>query len=389
MISSPMTPIRTASFLALAVVAALAVLALDVSPAACQQGAAPVSANPEIIRLLNQIEQIEARISQLQQRYDGATDPIERTLLDKEIRNLRAEQERIFDDIKKIQEQDYNAAIEQIKVRYEQRIEEIERRKSNKRREAIAEFERILQESPQTRMAPDLLYRLAQLYFEEANETFDRQMKEWGEQVDRLMEQGIETEIPEPRRDYNKSIEIYRHLITNYPDYAFIDGAYYLLAFCLGEMDQFDEANEIFADLIEKVPDSRFVPEAYVRMGEYYFQMENYNAAIERYEHVLQYEDSNFFDKALYKLGWCYYLMDDFGVAIDHFLQVITFYEERRGAGGGVSEDMRKESLDYIAISFADDKIHGGPDAARSFIDGQGAPEWGFDVLYKLSLIHI
>ena len=49
-----------------------------------------------------------------------------------------------------------------------------------------------------------------------------------------------------------------QRLITEYPDYRLVDGAYYLLGYCLGEQGEEDGSLSIFQDLVAQVPNSQF-----------------------------------------------------------------------------------------------------------------------------------
>ena len=56
--------------------------------------------------------------------------------------------------------------------------------------------------------------------------------------------------------DQAQSIALYQQLITGFPDYKFIHGMYYLLAYCLGEMGQGEEAVAAYRALIDRFPKS-------------------------------------------------------------------------------------------------------------------------------------
>ncbi len=228
---------------------------------------------------------------------------------------------------------------------YEDHIEALEVEERSKRSNAIAAFEAFLKKHPRDpTYTPDAMFRLAELYFERSNDDYFVAMRAF-EKDDRL---------PQPRQSYPASIKLYEQLIAEFTDYRLLDGAYYLLGYCLGEQGEEERGTEIFLQLVERFPKSRFVVETWTRLGEYYFDGNKLEQAIAAYQHVLDYKDSAFFDKALYKLGWSYYRLDRFEEAILRFSALVDFSDERKKAGGAGGE-LRAEALQYLGISFADE----------------------------------
>ena len=80
--------------------------------------------------------------------------------------------------------------------------------------------------------------------------------------------------------------------------------------------------------------------------------------AADAYARAATFKDHPLYDKAIYKLGWTYYRMDGFDKAVDAFVQLVDFYD-RKSKEAGEEEaggDLRTEALQYMAISFADEK---------------------------------
>ncbi len=239
---------------------------------------------------------------------------------------------------------------------YDQEIKGLEIIERERRDEALAAFEEFLRKYPNhPRYTPDVLYRLAELYFEKSNddhllaeEAFDRQME--------LYNLGRIPEQPEtPERNYDKSVGLFQRLLTDFPDYRYVDGAYYLLGFCLNSMGKEEEAKRAFEDLIRVAPESRFVAEAWVRIGEYYFDYNQLPAAISAYANALNYPDNPFYDKALYKLAWAYYRADRFEDAISSFKDLVRYADKKKAETGKSGSELREEAIEYLSISLSEE----------------------------------
>jgi hypothetical protein len=125
-----------------------------------------------------------------------------------------------------------------------------------RRMEAIKEFEAWIKRHPKDRRwRPDILFRLAELYYEKATVDFQYASVQRQEAVlqirKRARELGRELpEPPEPQIDYSISIAYYRKLINEFPDYENIGVVYYLLGYCLREMSK--QAEEVAPLVAEK-----------------------------------------------------------------------------------------------------------------------------------------
>ncbi|MDR0966557.1 MAG: tetratricopeptide repeat protein, partial [Myxococcales bacterium] len=267
---------------------------------------------------------------------------------------------------------------------YERAITDIEIFERQERRDAIAVFEDFLKRYPDDpRFTPDAMFRLAELYYEKTNDDYQMEMARFEEQY-RLAEEGKLSAFPrEPRENYQPSIALYQQLITTFPAYALNDASHYLLGYCLEKQGEFTESRDAFNRLIAKYPISRFVPEAWIRIGEYYFDAVNEPNALrlsaEAYTKAIAFPDHPLFDKALYKLGWVYYRLDDFDNAVETFVKLLDHYAARQAAAddgetmdGG---DLKNEALQYMAISFADDRW-GSIDRAEALFQRLGERPW-------------
>ncbi|WP_224249757.1 tetratricopeptide repeat protein [Hyalangium gracile] len=307
---------------------------------------------------------------------------------------LRTYEEEARDFRREVQllvERKYEEKRSGLAASYEKVIGELEIKERKERLDAIARFEEFLRRYPQEpRYTPDVMFRLAELYYERSSDEHLTALRDYEEKLKALPE-GAEPP-PEPEATFAPSIAIYQRLILDFPNYRLNDAAWYLLGYCMEKQGQFDESRATYQELIARYPKSRFATEAWVRIGEYWFDSYSdplaLTKAAEAYEAATQDKTHPLYDKALYKLGWTYYRMDRFDEAVDRFLTLADFYEAQKQAqgeeaGGG---DLREEALQYVAVSLADETWGGLPKAQALFAQ-RGPRPYEADIYRRLGNI--
>ncbi len=249
----------------------------------------------------------------------------------------------------------YRLKVAQINEAYNRDINAQTAISRSQRADAIVAFEQFIGRNPRNaRYTPDALFRLAELRFEKVNDDFNIADEQYQDQLNLYDAGKLADRPPEPARDYTQTIATFQRLIDEWPDYRQLDGAYYLIAFCVLQEGDEERARDLFLTLIEQQPESRFVPEAWIRVGEYYFDQGDLLKAREAYAQAMRTPDSKFYDKALYKLAWTYYRQDDFGGAIERFKQLVEYSDAQEARTGRSGSVLRSESVQYIAISLAE-----------------------------------
>ena len=246
---------------------------------------------------------------------------------------------------------------------YEKSIRDLEILERRERLDAIAAFEEFLSRYPNdSRYTPDVMFRLAELYYEKSSDDQTLAMRDYEEQLKKLDPEKNITPPPEPKVNFSNSIALYRKLISVFPSYKLNDASYYLLGYCEEKQEDFETARKSYEALIAAYPTSKFTTEAWVRIGEYLFEAYDVPNALAKaadaYEHAIKDTKHPLYDKALYKLGWVYYRMDRFDDAVAQFIGLVDFYEAeaKRKKEDVVGGDLRNEALQYTAISFVDEK---------------------------------
>jgi cellulose synthase operon protein C len=287
----------------------------------------------------------------------------------------------------------YQEKIKQINAKYDQQIDLDDREARDRRRDAIAMFEAFLLKYPNDkRWTPDAMFRLAELYYEKSAEEY----LDADEAYKKAIDSPNPPTTPPPRVDYTPTINLYRRLLTEFPNYRFLDATYYLLGFCLGEMGEDAQAkqallalvcankykpldtpappeaplkiaakgsstgttatdDEVYKACVPVRKDSKFLPEAWTRVGEFHFdQPTELKLAIAAFRKVLTFKDSPYYDRALYKLAWSYYRDNRFPEAVREFDNLVRYADQRTAEGKKVGSDLRPEAVQYLGVSFAE-----------------------------------
>ncbi len=199
---------------------------------------------------------------------------------------------------------------------------------------AIAIYDIILTNFPESDLADDALYNKAYL------------LGEMGEE--------------------EASQDIYRELVDKYPESNYIPEAFMRLA-------------EFY-----------FQP----RLGQGREEtIRNLNKAAQLYKNVLKFKDSPRYPDALYKLGWTYYRLaganpNYYNDAILYFTLVVQDIEKFKNLdpeGKYIRANIKPEALQYIAACFVDTSYApNGVKKARNYIENLGKPQFGVDILSNM-----
>jgi cellulose synthase operon protein C len=311
--------------------------------------------------------------------------------LERAVRAFEEEAKGFRTEVQGIVRKDFDDRRRFLADHYEQAIQDLEVLERNEREAAITRFEEFLARYPDDpRYTPDAMFRLAELYYEKANDDFDGAIAGHREEARRALAEGRDPP-PEPVKSYAPSIALYQRLITGFPDYRFTHGIYYLLAYCLGEMGQGEEAQVAYATLIERYPDSAFVPEAWVRLGDWHFdevKADSLQRAADAFAKMYAYPEHPLHARAIYKLGWTYYRMDDFAHAVQAFAKLLDHYSAvARKTGEKPGGDVWPEAIQYTAVSFADERW-GSVAKARAFFAELGGRPYEAEVYARLGDVY-
>lgn len=292
--------------------------------------------------------------------------------------------------MRSIAKREYEIRTSDLERRYAQRIAKAESNQTKLRGDTIALLENFLVNHPNHQtFTPDAMYRLADLYLDQANDEVDQ----------RLAAQEAAGDVASQDQaaimaDYTRSISLWEQVLTRFPSYRQTPSTMYLLAYYTKTKDD-RRSLQIFLALAcankykwdgtpQPVPtkqeaikrvearslrdpysdctgypdaDLELIRHAWVRgvADEHFSVAGELDDAIAAYNKVANGgKESPLYAEALYKLAWSYYKRDFLREAIIAFDSSVKLYDETVAAGGVPPLELRDESIQYIAVAFTD-----------------------------------
>ena len=267
---------------------------------------------------------------------------------------------------------------------------------------AKARFESFLASYPSAESAPHVMFRLAELYYEDAEEEFLLADQRYMALLETMDLAEMEEPPPAPKKDYGKAVALYERIIGDHQDYASLDGVYYMLGYCYTEVNSTDPQPEkglaALTELVDRFPDSEFNNDANMKLGETYFDNSLNEKAIVHYQRIVDSgEDARHYDKGLYKLAWSHYRAansetpDEYVQALTLFVKLLD-YSRRMQLSTGKTSAIEPEAVQYMAISFADmgfnqkeNPVH----VAERFFQSVGEREFELEIFERLAEVLI
>jgi len=190
-----------------------------------------------------------------------------------------------------------------------------------------------------------------------------------------------------------QAIETYRKILADYPWYERNDQVLYQMARAHDELAQPEEAMRAVERLISEYPDSRYVDEVFFRRGEYYFVRRQYLDAEESYLSVVGIgESSPFYELALYKLGWSLYKQELYEEALHHYIALLDYklstgYDFDAGGGEDNEEEERRVADTFRVISLSFSNL-GGPEVLNTYFSVRGNRSFEDRIYQNLAEFH-
>ena len=275
---------------------------------------------------------------------------------------------------------------------FSEAVAALQEKQSLVRQQKIQKLEELLEANPYDPDKADLFFRLAETYWEESHYQYLRSRMDYDKAYEEYEEGRLSEKPVEPREDYTQSLDYYRKIVAQFPDYARIDEIYYYLG--LGALKAGKSAGDralqkegvvYFQKLVQDYSYSRFIADAHLKLGEYYFENNSLYYAKVNYEKIVNnYKTSAMYNYALYKLGWVYFNLREFRKAIETFQAVV---EEISAQGTSQKIEFKEQALNDLVVSFAE--VENGWEEAREYFMKVIGEERTYDKLRKLADLYV
>jgi len=207
--------------------------------------------------------------------------------------------------------------------------------------------------------------RLANLYWEKAESYF---MQAYSDAMDKEQmeaeKSGDQAAIDEANRKRDlllesqkdwrrKAVKIFQEIEQKYPDYDRLDMVLFYLGNFSAQMGDNEAGYGYYTRLVTNFPESKYIPDALVNMGEYYFQKDEFDTAVEFYKRLEKFTDSRMYPFAVYKMAWCHYNMGEYEDAFKKFVEVIQYAMKMEASGQGPKIGLKSEAQKDIVLAYS------------------------------------
>src|ERR1041385_5783892 len=166
-----------------------------------------------------------------------------------------------------------------------------------------------------------------------------------------------------------EAIALYKKLLAEYPQYKDSDQVLYQMARAYDELGRTEEAMETMERAIKANPNSVHFDEVQFRRGEYFFTRRKFRDAENAYSAITNLgAHSSYYELALYKLGWTFYKQDLYEEAVQNYMALLDY---KVSTGYNFDEKHEKEDERRVADTFRAVSLSfmnlGGPDAVQQY----------------------
>lgn len=175
----------------------------------------------------------------------------------------------------------------------------------------IAALYKLSQQNKRSQNRGEIWLRLGERYVEKARLSEFRSQAEYDKKLKDFQDKktGIKPKLEQgASREYNKkAVELYTWFINDFPNDSKVDQALFFLGYNQFELGNTQLGEKYYQDLVTRFPNSAYVTESYFALGEFYFENEAWQKALDSYTRVVQVRKARLNAFALYKSAWCLY----------------------------------------------------------------------------------
>jgi len=176
------------------------------------------------------------------------------------------------------------------------------------------------------------------------------------------------------RPSAREAIALYKKLLNEYPLYKRNDQVLYQMSRAYEELGQTQAAMEVMDRIVRDFPRSRYIDEVQFRRAEYFFAHRGYLDAEDAYKRIVGIGVSSaYYELALYKLGWTFYKQELYEDSLDRFIALLDHkvsvgYDFEQTA----DEQERKRMEDTFRVISLGFSNLGGADSVAEYFSQHG-----------------
>ncbi len=187
------------------------------------------------------------------------------------------------------------------------------------------------------------------------------------------------------------AIQLYDQILAAYPNYQHNDEVLYQKARALDELGRVDEAVTVIERLTAEFPYSAHLDEVQFRRAEYFFTRRKYRSAEEAYAAVRSMgAGSDYYELALYKLGWTFYKQElheealhEYIALLDHKVSTGYDFDHARD-----EDEERRISDTYRVVSLCFSNL-GGPEEVDKYFAAKGERSYEDRIYSRLAEFYL
>ena len=188
-----------------------------------------------------------------------------------------------------------------------------------------------------------------------------------------------------------EAIRIYQRILEEYPSYERNDQVLYQMARAYDEVGQPDEAMAVMQRLVGEYAYSGYLDEVHFRRGEYLFTRRQFRDSEAAYEAIIAMgSTSAYYELALYKLGWSLYKQEFYEEALHRFMALLDYklaagYDFDQPQG---EDEERRITDTYRVVSLSFSSL-GGPEILNEYFATYGGRSYEDRIYSNLGEFHL
>ncbi|MBI1860808.1 MAG: tetratricopeptide repeat protein [Deltaproteobacteria bacterium] len=227
---------------------------------------------------------------------------------------------------------------------------------AKKRKSLIQDIKRFLREAKSEDQKRELNLRLGTLFMEDYHALLAQAQVKMDDKNPEIRG-SAKADQSEAHSSLDKALTIYQTMLNRYPKHPRSDEMLYALAIATQDKGRMAQSMHYFQRISVEAPRSKYIDDARVQLGDYYFDRNNYNKAMEYFDQIVHAKNRRLLPYAIYKKAWCLYNQQKYEQSIKHFKWVAK--SDTKESNVRVrAEAIRDIALPFVELKTVDDAVN-------------------------------